>query len=732
MDEELERLKYITIDPNKLRSLQQFCWCPFETAIVATPCEFNKKGKKGLRNGILMFTRGSIYLFKTKKLSKEIKEPILRHLLDARVFTVTPKDILIEYDDYTLQIKAEQTVKIAVPMIYVLRSSTFGLTSLQTMKIIGQGVTLPDVTIPNRPVDALKWRALFLAHFYNIRGMQLYTMDYFEKYEAKKTNLILIGPSLHPGNFAAAFGHAIAWESLIKIVYFQAFAPTKFTMFFDSLVENAVNIKRIVFTDYHNKQRLPEFSGLKISHSSVSHYNFYRILLPVVLNFFEKEKNLPQIQKLSIHKIEEIDADGFNRFADLAETNRTLQDTLRYFEFGRTRIENFPVQRFTTMINSFDKLECFTASFLNIDLTYMMKAICDSHIPIRVVHINYMTSNGNFASSTEKIVLPKSLIHLDLSFCNFSSDSLASFFKLLSTSQFDNPIILQLIKLTFDPEFYSKLRNTVDLSSCISNICEFDFSGNNIQTEASVSLFAYLFAQQNLRLVCFNKMECDDPVGFLKNVLTLISNKRLPGIEVSGNFDPVTMTQFISAIPSNDVSFLRHVGFKNAKAGSQGLGALNSLLLAANGIVELLADGFAPEQPALEAFWKTVASHPSIAATDFPQDDLKNLGFASANASINVSSTLPPSLKTILKPIHDDKARVATVAKKDEIALSNLRKGKPVDTTANLFLESSKTRFQFDVDNDFATIELETSKLKISQERDENQNNQNNNTNDDK
>lgn len=726
MSDEIERLKYITVDQTKLRNLTQFVWCPFETPIVATPVEFNKKGKKGFRTGILMFTRGSIYLFKTKVLTKELKEPILRHLLDAKVFTVTPKEILIEYDDYTLTIKTDNTVKVAVPMIYVLKSATYGLTSLKTMQIVAQGVSLPEVTIPSRPVDALKWRALFLAHFYNIKGMQLYTMDYFEKYEAKKTNLILIGPSLHPGNFAAAFGHAIAWESLIKIVYFQAFAPTKFTMFFDSLVENAINIRRIVFTDYHNKQRLPEFSGRKISHSSVSHYNFYRILLPVVLNFLEKEKNIPQIQKLSIHKIDEIDAEGFNRLADLAESNRTLQDTLRYFELGRTHIDNFPVNRFTTMINAFEKLECVTFSFLNIDFSSMLKAICDSNIPLRIIHINYMTCKGNCFSSSDKITLPSTLIHLDFSFCTFSADSLVSLFQLISTSQLQNPIILQLIKLEVESEFYSKLRS-LDLASCVPNVCEFDFSGNKIPQETSTSLFAYLFTQQKLRLVNFNKMECDDPVGFLKNILTLVTNMHLPGIEVSGNFDPITMTQFISALSNNDLSFLRHVAFKNAKAGSQGLGALNSLILASNGLIELAADGFSPEAPALEAFWKNVSTHPSITATDFPQEDLKNLGFNSANPALNLSTTLPQNLKTLFKSILDDKARVASVGKKDELCLGKLRKNKPIDFSANIFAETSKNKLIFDTDNDFATIELETPKLKISQERDENQNKDQNN-----
>ncbi|OHS97558.1 hypothetical protein TRFO_36212 [Tritrichomonas foetus] len=702
----MEAYIYHNVDKSKLKQLQSFCWCEFEKPIVAATVEYNKKGKKGKRPGILMLTRGSIYIFKNKILQKELKSPIMYHLLDAKVLHVTPKRLIIDFDSFELKLKTEHADRIARPMLYILRSCTYGLPSLQTMRLDNsQCPHCQDIVIDHRPEDALKWRALFLAHFYNIQGMQLYTMDYFKKYEAKQTPMILIGPSLHPGNFAAAFGHAIAWESLISIVCFQSFAPTKFPMFFDSLVDNARKIKRMAFTDYHNPKRIPQFSGSKLSHSSIVQYNFYRILLPVVLNFLEKCKFIPQIEVLSIHKIEEINAEEFNQLADLAEANEALQSTLRYFEFCRTQVKNFPAQRFTSMFNAFEKLESVAIRFVNGDLHRLLNAISNTTTAIKVIHVNYMPSKYDLSD----ITLPPSLVHLDLSFCNFVDTSLLSLFKLITKEPRQNQLMVQLLKIETGENFYGLLPS-LDLAQCHPNICEFNYSCNHLPNEPSLSLFAFLFAQKNLRLVSFNHMILDSPVDFLKNVLTLITNMQLPGIEVSGNFDQVTLIQFISALSTMNLTFLRRVGFTENKCGSQGLGAMNSLVNSLPNLCELAADGFEPELPALQAFWTTVVNHPSIVATDLPACDAKHI--------MSTMKALPSEAKSVIEKIQA-KQRISTCGKKDEVMLRHFRNNEPVDFSPNIFIEAANLHDFDETDNDFATIELETGKLRSQHSNDQ-------------
>lgn len=712
-DPSIDQLKFINADPAKLKNMRSYCWCPLEEPIVATPIEFNKKNKKGFRTGFLMFTRGAIYLFKQKMLHKDLKPPVMHHLLDVRVMTVLPNEILLEMDDFKLHIKTDHPVQVAAPMIYTLYSSTYGLPTLKVMDIKEQGVSLPTIRLTKRPNDALQWRALFLAHFYGIKGQQLYTMDYFEKFEAKKNSMIVIGPSLHPGNFAAAYGHAIAWESIIQLVYFQSFAPTKFAMFFNSLVDNALNIKRMVFSDYHNPKRLPEFSGAKIAHSSLVTYNFYRVLFPVIYEFVDKEKFLPQIEKLSIHKINQLDPANFTKLIDTMEANPCLQQTLRYFELARIQLPSYPMDHFTPMFDVFEKLECVNFSYVNIPVDQLLQVISTSKTRIHVIHMTYMQCSNSFTERPDPVILPPYLIHLDLSFCTFSDTAIVSLFKLISMTQFDNPIMLQLIKLDVNPNFIYQL-DSIDLARVNPNsILEFDFSANKILAEPSLKLFAYLFTQKALRLVQFNSIEVDDGVTFLKNLMTLITNMQLPGFEVSGNFNAVTFNQFLTALAGMNLQYLRHVGFRHANTGSQGLGALNQLIIALPNLVELVAEGFFPELPALGAFWATVAKHPSIKATDLPGEDFKNLGLT--------LTELPSNLKETFRIIRDSKARAATISKKDEIYLRCFREGKPLDVSANFFAELAKDNSTYDQDNDFALVELDTAKMRTAYEKELNE-----------
>ena len=695
----VEAYTLIDVDNSKLKHMESFCWCPLEKPIIAVPIEFNKKDKKGKKSGYFMLTYGSIYLFKNKILPKEMKKPILYHLLDAKVLHVMKKKLIIDFDKFHLKIKTESFVKIAEAMLYILRSMTFGLNIMNTMKLDKSAYpSFKDVKIKQRPNNALQWRALFLAHFYNIQGEQLYTMDYFQKYEVKKTPMILIGPSLHPGNFGAAFGHAIAWEPLIKMVCFQAFGPTKFDMFFDSLVDNARTIKRMAFTEYHKPSRIPTFTSNKIGYSSIIEYNFYRILLSVVMNFLQKTKSLPQVELLVIHKIQEMNADEFNQFCEVAEMSPTLQNTLRHFEFCRTTIQKFPVSRFTPMLNSFLRLESISLRYLNGDLWKFMRAIFASTAPIRVVHLNYMKNNKVLSHLT----LPKTLIHLDLSFNHFSDDAFLSALKLITKDPMENPIIFQAQNVVIEGQFYEKL-SQIDHAQCHQNICEFHFNGNEIPAEKSLALFSYLFIQKKLRLVSFSRVKCEAPIDFLKNLMTLITNLELPGFDVSGNFDSVTISQFMSALSTMNLPYLRHIGFPFSKCGSQGLGALNSLVLSLPNLVELMADGSEAEPPAIEAFWTTVGQS-NIMATDLPINDMKR-------AHITIENISKQNIKAIerLKA----KTRISTCGKRDEVILRHIRAGEPFDTSAKIFAEAAEfTDYEPNSnDHDFAVNESETAKL---------------------
>ena len=112
---------------------------------------------------------------------------------------------------------------------------------------------------------------MFLVHFYKSEGKQLSNIEYFDAFEEKPKEMLVLGPRFHPGNFAAPFGHAIAWDPILDTVVFQSFNPSKFPRLYNALMINARKIDRIAFTNY-KEARLPVFDMEKIERTSVRKY----------------------------------------------------------------------------------------------------------------------------------------------------------------------------------------------------------------------------------------------------------------------------------------------------------------------------------------------------------------------------------------------------------------------------------------------------------------------------
>ncbi|OHT07439.1 hypothetical protein TRFO_24328 [Tritrichomonas foetus] len=632
----MQSIDYIYIDDAKLEQMRTHCWCEFEQPLLAAPVEFKLSTTNSFSSGFLMITRGSNYLFKSKIFGGiEFLQEF--HLLNVNVLHCSIGQMIFDMNNGTIiTLKTDDVSQITYTILNVFKTATYGLAAdVQSIRV-DSTIQFTDVNINERPERLMKWRAIFLAHYYAIKGEQLYTVDYFNKWEGKQTPVMLIGPSLHPGNFANAFGHAIAWETQLNTVVFQRFAPTRFGGLFDSLVENAQTILRIAFTDYENSERLLLFSGCRISRSSIKKYNFLRVISSVVLNFFEKSGGLPQIENLELHKIK-IEAPEFTQLCRFAEQNEAMKKTVKYFELSRTTITNFPTKDLSSMIGSFSKLESISLRGLNGDGLRFLNAIIRSKAPIRAIHLNYL----NFRSSFEKVQLPETLLQLDLSQSNFSEEAFTSFISSMTRVQAKIPFIVQLININGGRKGdIAKLLNAlpkIDIGTCQPVISEFDFSNNFIPAESSRQLFAFLFTQkQYLRHLALNCISTDDHVLLLKNVMTLITSLQLPAIDLCGNptsghysgFEPVTLAQFVQALAAQNVRFLRRISLSNSRIGANGLTALSQLVEASSSLNEISADG---------AFLPPVQAN---AANSTPSN---NASSSTPNHSVNDGSNQNPN-----------------------------------------------------------------------------------------
>ena len=617
MDANIECLR---VDDAKLDVMAQKVWCDVERPIVAIPVDYRLRARESATAGYVMLTRGALYVFKKPKLIGQPELVTKWHPLDIRTLTLKPNLMTFEFDNFQSSLKGDDLPALATAMITILKEATYGIKDIVLMNVNSE-VPLPPVEVLQRPNMAIKWRALLLAHFYDIKGEQLYTIDYFQKWEDKQRPLMILGPSFHPGNFAPAFGHAIGWESMIDSVCFQSFAPTKFARMLDCLLENSYTIKRIIFSDMKPK-RVGQFAMNRIRRTSVESWWFLRSCKEQFLGWAEHSKGLPEksIKELMLHACP-WDNDVWNEFPEIVRRSPALTNC-RSLEIGKMAEGTFPVKSVCGIMEAMTGLQKIVLKGNHGDGASMLAACCKAQSNVRWIDVSLVHFKKALPAN---VVLPPSVLGLDISQSAFSPDALKSVLQMVARGDRQFPVVLKAVSLCMKPAAYQTLA-TINLQECRPNLVEVDWSGNTMPAEAVKFLFAFLFTQQaRLRLVALNNCSTDNPVEFMKLVLQLVTAIPLHGLEFSNKLDKTLYAQFIGALGS--AVSLRKLNLSQSGSQEQGLGALNQLIQQLPNLNELQADGFLPENPAaIAAFWATVSQCPELVACDMPNDDFRHLG----------------------------------------------------------------------------------------------------------
>ena len=661
------------VDDAKLEIMSSKVWCDLEAPIVAVPLQYSLKLQDNLTNGFLMFTRGAAYIFK----SKFIGQPELVSkfsLLNVRRLSLRPQNLVFEFiNNSTITLKTDDVAPIARAMLTVLYEATYGVTKYINMPIVQKDISFPDITITERPKDALKWRALFLAHYYDIKGEQLFTLDYFDKWEDKQKPTMMLGPSLHPGNFASAYGHAIAWETKIETVVFQSFAPTKYAYFIQALLQNSMTIKRIIYTDYKPK-KLPIFN-FRVQNTEVKKWCFLRCCADVILLWADETRNLPgNISSVSILNCN-FTPEQFTKFANSVQSSHVLNE-VHTFDFAKFNIINsFPYQEITRFCSIATHLESISFRSVDADGTRIFRAICKSHSPIKIIHLNHLQFKSNFKQ--DEVVLPTTVIHLDVSNSAFTPSSLTSLLQFITLNQQPIPFIFEASSLAIKPECYQAL-SELHFDQCMPNISEFDWSNNNCPSEQARFLFGFIFTQNRLRLLSLNGITTDNPTTFMQYIIELAQPLNLAGLDIAdtaGKFPPQLFAQFIQALAN--VKSLKRLNVKNSESGDQGLAALDLVIKSATGLNEVVADGFKPTNPsAICAIWNDIASLPEIKSVDLPSEDMRNLGMQMHRLDQQTLKAFS-TLKALPRP--------STVEQRDEAMLIQIRANQQPDCSSAIF-----------------------------------------------
>jgi hypothetical protein len=670
----------VAVDDPKLQLLLKSCWSDYEEPLIYCSLGYRFKDRDSWKHGLLLVTRGAVYLFKSKVFSG-IKFLTKFHLLRVATLQVGPSTLSLHFqDDSAVHFKLEQPARIAYKLNYLIHEMLYGVEHHIPMRI-DSTVPIEPVTLSSRLQFALKWRAIFLAHYYNIPGEQLHTVTYFDRWEIASSEPLNIGATFHPGNFAVAFGHAIGWEVALTTVWFQHFVPSKFADLLNSIIEHAETIKTIIFSDY-TKKKFPRFKPRSVTRSPIANYRFRRAPIEMVHNFLDSARTGPPIQSITLHKVAS-DPAGFTHCVDLLlEPQNAAARHLRKFIFAKMHVPDLSTTDFHRIVNNFEGLQEITVSNCIGDAEHYLRAIMSGPSSLRVINLTKMTFKS--VPEPHKITFPRQLLAVRVSYSTFQPEAFGLFLKLMTEQQVAYPFRLEMSSLVLSSEAWGALGN-VSFSDGFPNVSEFEFSDNSVPAQNSPALFAFLAGQTRLRLLTLQNMKAADPIAFLRAVLALVKSQNLAGLDISGEFETVTFSQFLRALGD---SRLRRLIVTSSNSGVAGMEVLTSLISSLPELNEIGADGFAPEDPqAVYALWTAIAAHPSITSCDLPIADSKS-------ARIIFQRT-PHEYQEAYARLQS-KLRPSATRQRLEYAMNLLDSGQGYDSTPDLYRQVSEVKWEAD------------------------------------
>jgi hypothetical protein len=318
----------------------------------------------------------------------------------------------------------------------------------------------------------------------------------------------------------------------------------------------------------------------------------------------------------------------------LDEENVAVRDHLLKFEYLHTRIHDLATADFRRIVSELPRLQEVVISDANGDAEHFLRALLASQSSVRCLTITGMTFT--LPLDTRKVALAPQLMLINLSQCTFSVDAFVSILAAVVQMPVAKPIALVLRSIVVEPEALTRLAPVEDVQM---NIAEFDFSGNSLPASSTRCLFQFLFAQKKLRLLSFEGMKVEAPIEFLKNLLQFVTEFGLIGLEISGDFEPVTFSQFLHALGS--ATCLRRLVVRDSGAGAPGVASMAELVTKLPLLTDVGADGFRPGDPhPFFALWTAIGRHPSVKACDSPVTDAKTLGVIAQRSPPDYQSAL--------------------------------------------------------------------------------------------
>lgn len=665
--------KIINVSNRKLNFFRKQTLDEHEDIVIAVRCEF-KKEKLKFSRGFLVCTYGTNYIYESQFFGSPI-HAFNFHFLNCIKIHIFKDKISLIFEDNNIEIKTRNIKEVTFLMLKIFSEMTWNCDSVDFMKI-QTDIELPDYTVSSRAANSLINRALFLSHFYETQGHQLFTVDYFKKIEDKPTNLLVLSKRFHPGNFAAPFGHAIAWEASVSTLCMQGFATADFSTFFDIVLENSQKIERVAFADYNDE--IPKFNLENVTSTIVSRYWFVRSAAELIVSFFSAARYLQCTMKEILISHCNFEPKEFSDLVKKISKSHSACEVKKLF-ITKLGMEVFPLNDFVYLASIAQSLETLTIADVNVDGSALLNAISCSSTRVRHIKLTKISFDN---AIPQGICPPHTLLALNVSYCKFSAIAFKSLLEYLCSTDMTNPIIVSAQKLSIGQDAYDALA-TLNFNGLKPNIGEFDWSGNVIPSESMNYFFAFLFTQTRNHLLQLNEVKPKNKEMFLSNLSTLILSVSLLGLDIAGKYPQNIFIPFIQSLRS--ASFIRRLKIKNISGGDEGIDAYQNLIESLPELTELGGDGFHPNSLSkLIRFWKAVRDHPKVNSCDLPQEDLGFLGMK--------PNMLTQDMKDLFNELLKNRPRLSTTMQRLEFMTIQAQKAEEAEDEGFTTTEADTSR----------------------------------------
>ena len=516
--------------------------------------------------------------------------------------------------------KTNDSQKIMNILISAYVEITYKIKTPPRLKIKSEG-KIPTKIIKVRPKHLILIRTIALAHYYSEKSESYLSYKYLEKCQEIRKDTITIGPNFKWGSMPKTFATIIGWESKLESVYLQANAHKRFDIFLSTLLSTSFKLTKIAFVDY-KETAIPKIDLSNIKPTSVNRFYFLRSCAKLINNFLiETSDYTIPIEEISISVCSMRPQD----FGEIVN-NISLSVPAKHIKnllLNRVNMKPFPFDDIQRLLSFTKELETVVFRGLEIDASYLLRCLFEAKSTVRQISIRASIFKTPFPPTLE---YPPSLLSLNISQCQLTGQVFKSLLELLTSKLLPIPIFFTAQSLVMKDDIYSSL-NDMDFTNIYPNICEFDMSGNGIAEASMKYLFAFLYTQSRLHMVCFNDTYSDQPLKFLNNLSTLITSRKICGFEISGKYPDSVLSHFILTLEKDPE--LRHIKIQGKVPCEYALSACKTLVDQLPNLTEIGIDSFQPRtpQPFLE-FWKTIQQMKTIKAVELPTNDLNQLGLS--------------------------------------------------------------------------------------------------------